>query len=120
VEATLRVVANALFSQDCGPLVHSMNDLATRGLRRTERLGRLGLWGLLPRPVYHALAWSTFSGLPLPPPLREGQMIALELDAAVNAVLEERLAHPTDSTCSTCCFRPTAGRGRGSGSATRR
>jgi hypothetical protein len=97
-----------------------MNDLATRGLRRTERLGRLGLWGLLPRPVYHALAWSTFSGLPLPPPLREGQMIALELDAAVNAVLEERLAHPTDSTCSTCCFRPTAGRGRGSGSATRR
>ena len=45
VEATLRVVANALFSQDFGPLVHSMNDLATRGLRRTERLGRLGLWG---------------------------------------------------------------------------
>ena len=74
-----------------------MNDLATRGLRRTERLGRLGLWGLLPRPVYHALAWSTFSGVPLPPPLREGQKIALELDAAVNAVLEERLAHPTDS-----------------------
>jgi cytochrome P450 len=97
VEATLRVVANALFSQDFGPLVHSMNDLATRGLRRTERLGRLGLWGLLPRPVYHALAWSTFSGVPLPPPLREGQKIALELDAAVNAVLEERLAHPTDS-----------------------
>jgi len=31
VEATLRVVANALFSQDFGPLVHSMNDLATRG-----------------------------------------------------------------------------------------
>jgi len=97
VEATLRVVANALFSQDFGPLVHSMNDLATRGLRRTERLGRLGLWGLLPRPVYHALTWSTFSGVPLPPPLREGQKIALELDAAVNAVLEERLAHPTDS-----------------------
>jgi cytochrome P450 len=60
-------------------------------------LGRLGLLGLLPRPVYHALAWSTFSGVPLPPPLREGQKIALELDAAVNAVLEERLAHPTDS-----------------------
>jgi cytochrome P450 len=97
VEATLRVVANALFSQDFGPLVHSMNDLATRGLRRTERLGRLGLWGLLPRPVYQALAWSTFSGVPLPPPLREGQKIALELDAAVNAVLEERIAHPTES-----------------------
>jgi cytochrome P450 len=97
VEATLRVVANALFSQDFVPLVHSMNDLATRGLRRTERLGRLGLWGLLPRPVYQALAWSTFSGVPLPPPLREGQKIALALDAAVNAVLEERIAHPTES-----------------------
>src|SRR5882757_2411556 len=97
VQATLRVVANALFSQDFGPLVHSMNDLATRGLRRTERLGRFGLLGLLPRPVYNALSWSTFSGVPLPPPLREGQKIALELDAAVNAVLDERLAHPTDS-----------------------
>src|SRR5690349_21714661 len=31
VEATLRVVANALFSQDFGPLVHSMKDLTTRG-----------------------------------------------------------------------------------------
>ena len=31
VEATLRVVANALFSQDFGPLIQSMNELATRG-----------------------------------------------------------------------------------------
>ena len=45
VEATLRVVANALFSQDFGPMVHSMKDLTTRGLRRTERLGRIGLLG---------------------------------------------------------------------------
>jgi cytochrome P450 len=97
VEATLRVVANALFSQDFGPLVQSMKQLVTRGLRRTERLGRLGLVGLLPRPVYNALAWSTFSGIPLPPPLREGQKIALALDAAVNNVLEDRLAHPTES-----------------------
>ena len=97
VEVTLRVVANALFSQDFGPLVQSMKQLVTRGLRRTERLGRLGLVGLLPRPVYNALAWSTFSGIPLPPPLREGQKIALALDAAVNNVLEGRLAHPTES-----------------------
>ena len=55
VEATLRVVANSLFSQDFGPLVQSMNDLATRGLRHAERLERLGLWGLMPRPVYDAL-----------------------------------------------------------------
>jgi hypothetical protein len=33
VEATLRVVANALFSQDFGPLVHSMKDVTARGLR---------------------------------------------------------------------------------------
>jgi cytochrome P450 len=97
VEATLRVVANALFSQDFGPLVHSMKDLTTRGLRRTERLARLGLWGLMPRPVYDALTWCTFSGVPLPPPVREGQRIALALDQAVNAVLDDRIAHPTDS-----------------------
>ena len=97
VEATLRVVANALFSQDFGPLVHSMKDLTTRGLRRTERLGRIGLLGLMPRPVYDTLSWCTFSGVPLPPPLREGQKIALALDAAVNGVLDDRIAHPTDT-----------------------
>ena len=97
VEATLRVVANALFSQDFGPLVHSMKDLTTRGLRRVERLGRIGLLGLMPRPVYDTLNWCTFSGVPLPPPLRESQKIALALDAAVNNVLDERIAHPTDS-----------------------
>ncbi len=78
-------------------LVHSMKDLTTRGLRRTERLGRIGLLGLLPRPVYDTLSWCTFSGVPLPPPLREGQKIALALDAAVNGVLDDRIAHPTDS-----------------------
>jgi cytochrome P450 len=97
VEATLRVVANALFSQDFGPLVHSMKDLTTQGLRRSERLARLGLWGLMPRPVYETLTWCTFSGVPLPPPLRQGQRIALALDDAVNAVLDDRIAHPTDS-----------------------
>jgi cytochrome P450 len=97
VEATLRVVANALFSQDFGPLVHSMNDLATRGLRRTEKFGRLGLWGLMPRSVYKALMWCTFSGVPLPPPFRESQQITLALDEAVNAVLDDRVAHPTES-----------------------
>ena len=51
----------------------SMSDLATRGLRRTEKFGRLGLWGLMPRPVYQALMWCTFSGVPLPPPFREAQ-----------------------------------------------
>jgi cytochrome P450 len=97
VEATLRVVANALFSQDFGPLVHSMNDLATRGLRRTEKFGRLGLWGLMPRHVYDTLMWCTFSGVPLPPPFREAQRITLALDSAVNDVLDERIAHPTNS-----------------------
>ncbi|BBX73933.1 putative cytochrome P450 132 [Mycobacterium shinjukuense] len=97
VEATLRVVANALFSQDFGPLVHSMNDLATRGLRRAEKLERLGLWGLMPRPVYDTLTWCTFSGVQLPPPLRELQEITLALDRAVNAVIDRRLAQPTDA-----------------------
>jgi cytochrome P450 len=97
VEATLRVVANSLFSQDFGPLVQSMNDMATRGLRHAERLQRLGLWGLMPRPVYDALHWLVFSGVHLPPPLRDMQDIALTLDSAVNSVIDQRLAHPTDS-----------------------
>jgi cytochrome P450 len=97
VEATLRVVANALFSQDFGPLVQSMNDMATRGLRHAERLQRLGLCGLMPRPVYDALHWLAFSGVRMPPPLRDMQHITLTLDDAVNAVIDERLTHPTDS-----------------------
>ncbi|QUR67232.1 cytochrome P450 [Mycobacterium spongiae] len=96
VEATLRVVANALFSQDFGPLVQSMNDLATRGLRQAEKLERLGLWGLMPRAVYDALLWCVYSGVQLPPPLRGMQEITLELDRAVNAVIDWRLARPTD------------------------
>jgi cytochrome P450 len=97
VEATLRVVANSLFSQDFGPLVQSMNDLATRGLRHAERLERLGLWGLMPRGVYDTLHWLVFSGVRMPPPLRDIQNITLTLDRAVNAVIDHRLAHPTDS-----------------------
>jgi cytochrome P450 len=97
VEATLRVVANSLFSQDFGPLVQSMNDLATRGLRHAERLQRLGLCGLMPRPAYDALHWLAFSGVRLPPPLGNIQDITLTLDRAVNSVIDERLAHPTDS-----------------------
>ncbi|GAB3020521.1 cytochrome P450 [Mycobacterium bourgelatii] len=96
VEATLRVVANALFSQDFGPLVQSMDDLATRGLRRAEKLQRLGLWGLMPPPMYDALHWLAFSGVRMPPPLRDLQSITLALDRAVNAVIDQRLAHPTD------------------------
>lgn len=97
VEATLRVVANSLFSQDFGPLVQSMSDLATRGLRHAERLQRLGLWGLMPRSAYDALHWLAFSGAHLPPPLRDIQDITLTLDRAVNAVIDQRLAQPTDS-----------------------
>ena len=97
VEATLRVVANTLFSQDFGPLIQSMSDLATRGLRHAERLERLGLWGLMPRPVYDTLNWLVFSGVRLPPPLRDIQDITLTLDRAVNAVIDHRLVHPTDS-----------------------
>lgn len=97
VEATLRVVANSLFSQDFGPLVQSMNDMATRGLRHAERLERLGLWGLMPRPVYYTLNRLVFSGVRLPPPLRDIQNITLTLDDAVNAVIDQRLARPTGS-----------------------
>lgn len=97
VEATLRVVANSLFSQDFGPLVQSMNDLATRGLRHAERLQRLGLWGLMPPAVYDVLHRLAFSGVRMPPPLRDMQDITLTLDRAVNDVIDHRLRHPTGS-----------------------
>jgi cytochrome P450 len=97
VEATLRVVANSLFSQDFGPLVQSMNDLATRGLRHAERLQRLGLWGLMPPAVYDVLHRLAFSGVRMPPPLRDMQDITLTLDRAVNDVIDHRLRHPADS-----------------------
>jgi cytochrome P450 len=97
VETTLRVVSNSLFSQDFGPLVDTMDDLATRGLRHAERLERLGLLGLMPRAVYDTLNRLAFSGLRLPPPLRDMQQITLALDRAVNAVIDDRRVHPTDS-----------------------
>jgi len=121
VKATLRVVANALFSQDFGPLVASMNDLATRGLRRTEKFGRLGLWGLMPRPVYDALMWCTFFRCPVPPPFREAQHITLALDAPSTAcsTTASRIRR-IPPTCSTCCSTPTTGHGRVGAFATRR
>jgi cytochrome P450 len=97
VEATLRVVANTLFSQDFGPLVQSMNDLATRGMRHAERLERLTLWGVMPPPVYDRLNRLAFSGVRMPPPLRDMQRIMLTLDQAVNDVIDRRLAEPTAS-----------------------
>ncbi len=97
VQATLRVVANSLFSQDFGPLVQSMHKLTTHGLRRTERLQRLGLLGLTPRAVYEAMHWLAFSGVRLPPPLRAMQKTTHTLDGAVNSLIDERLVHPTDS-----------------------
>jgi cytochrome P450 len=97
VEATLRVVANSLFSHDFRPLVQIMDDLATRGHRHAERLQRLGLWGLMPRPVYETLHWLAFSGLRLPPPLSDMQDILLTLDRAVSSLIDQRLVHPSDS-----------------------
>ncbi|WP_460841490.1 cytochrome P450 [Nocardioides marmoraquaticus] len=52
VQMTLRVVANALFSQDFGEVVERMHDLATRGLEATEVLLRIGLVGALPPRVW--------------------------------------------------------------------
>ena len=74
-----------------------MSDLATRGLRRTEKFGRLGPVGADAPARLQALMWCTFSGVPLPPPFREAQKITLALDEAVNDVLDDRLAHPTES-----------------------
>lgn len=62
-----------------------------------EKLERLGLWGLMPRTVYDTLIWCIYSGVHLPPPLREMQEITLTLDRAINSVIDRRLAEPTNS-----------------------
>ena len=96
VEVTLRVLANALFSQDFGPLVDSVNDLIARGMRKHEKLARIALWGLLPRRMYDAMTRVVRSKVPLPPPMRELQDIVKSLDAAVDAVVDGRINRPTD------------------------
>jgi cytochrome P450 len=97
VQTTLRVVANSLFSQDFGPLVESMNGMAVVGLRRAERVQRLGLVGLTPRALFSALMWLVFSGVRLPPPLRKMQTFVVALHDAVNSLIDERLTNPSDS-----------------------
>lgn len=51
----------------------------------------------MPRTVYDTLIWCIYSGVHLPPPLREMQEITLTLDRAINSVIDRRLAEPTNS-----------------------
>lgn len=96
VDVTLRVLANALFSQDFGPLVDSVNDLIAQGMRKHEVLARLALWGLLPRRVYDGMIKLVRSGARLPPPGRGLQNIVKSLDRAVDEVVDRRVGQPTD------------------------
>lgn len=96
VDVTLRVLANALFSQDFGPLVDSVNDLIAQGMRKHEVLARLALWGLLPRPVYDGMIKLVRSNVRLPPPGRGLQNIVKSLDRAVDEVVGGRINQPTD------------------------
>lgn len=95
VRLTLRVVANALFSQDFGAVVDSMHAVATRGLDLAETLLRLTLIGALPGPAWRAIGAIGRAPLTLPPPLRTVQEVARTLDRAVDEVVDARLARPT-------------------------
>lgn len=97
VQTTLRVVGNTLFGHDFGPWAQLIHDLGMRGHRKGERLLRLGLWGVAPRPVYETVNRLALSGVRLPPPLRDIQEVVLTLDRLANAVIDRRLVHPTDS-----------------------
>ncbi len=96
VDVTLRVLANALFSQDVGPLVDTVNDLIAEGMRKHEKLARLALWGLLPRRVYDGMIKVVRSKVRLPPPARGIQNIVKSLDRAVDEVVDGRINQPTD------------------------
>lgn len=97
VQLTLRVVANSLFSQDFGELIDKMHDLATRGLEATEMLLRMGMVGLMPRPVYAILSRVIRLPIPVPPPFRLLQEVVSGLDRGVNEIVDQRYANPTDA-----------------------
>jgi len=96
VVMTLRIVANSLFSQDFGPLVDSVHDQIAKGMPLAELLLRATLVGALPRgPVWTAITWLAYSGLPLPPPLNDIQQVAHAIEKSADTVVGQRLAHPT-------------------------
>lgn len=97
VEMTLRVVANALFSQDFGQVVGSMHDVVTKGMRIAEVLDRLTLVGVLDRRSWDALAKVARGPVPVPPPFAVLREVGRGLDDAVNSVVDERISTPTDT-----------------------
>ncbi|MGL4306759.1 MAG: cytochrome P450 [Mycobacteriaceae bacterium] len=98
VQMTLRVVANSLFSQDFGEIVENMNELATKGLHSAEILLRVGLVGLIPSTMWRLLSKLAYSRLPTPPPFAAIQEVAKGLEIAVNNIVDERIANPTNTS----------------------
>lgn len=97
VQMTLRVIAKALFNSDFGELIDQMHGLATTGVRAASSLNRLGLVGALPPPVWAVLAKVAFAEKPPPPPLSVLHHVVSGLDRGVNAIADERIAHPTQN-----------------------
>ncbi len=97
VQMTLRVIAKALFNSDFGELIDQMHGLATTGVRAASSLNRLGLVGALPPPVWAVLAKVAFAEKPPPPPLSVLHHVVSGLDRGVNAIVDERIAHPTQN-----------------------
>lgn len=97
VQMTLRVVANALFSQDFGDVVDSMSEMSTKGLRISEAINRVSTVGLLTRSGWGLIKKTIYSDAPLPPPFSTMQRIAHDLDRAVNTVVDNRIANPTET-----------------------
>jgi cytochrome P450 len=95
VGLTLRVVANALFSQDFGDLIDRMHDLVTAGLRRAEVMDRLGMVGAFTPRGWSLLAKIAYQPVPLPPPLREFQRIARGMEQGIQSILDERARTPS-------------------------
>lgn len=97
VQMTLRVIAKALFNSDFGELIDQMHGLATTGVRAASSLNRLGLVGALPPPVWAVLAKVAFAEKPPSPPLSVLHHVVSGLDRGVNAIVDERIAHPTQN-----------------------
>jgi cytochrome P450 len=98
VDVTLDVVGNAMFSQDFSTINERMCDVVTAGLRRAENTVRVLLVLGQSRRRARLVVTVIRSRIPLPSrALREMRNVLRTTDAAIDKVVADRVAHPTDN-----------------------
>ena len=97
VDVTLDVVGNAMFSQGFSTINERMCDVVTAGLRRAENMVKVLLVLGRSRARARLVVALIRSRIPLPSrALREMRNVLRITDAAIDQVVADRIAHPTD------------------------